>query len=187
MATHIPEAGAPEAPRAADPTIGRLVNDALVDVSTLFRSEIALAKAEVTSDAKKAGKAIAMFVAAGFFGVLGLVFLLHTAAMGLIAAGLAPWLSYLIVTLVLFLIAGILALVGKGALKGFQGKPKSAIANAQQTVDKVKLAATGERTATLRAQDPHAHGATGGASGASTTVTAATTGTAAVRADDPRS
>ena len=41
----------PQAPRAADPTVGKLVNDALTDVSTLVRSEIALAKAEVATDA----------------------------------------------------------------------------------------------------------------------------------------
>lgn len=161
MATHTPESAAPQAPRTADPTIGRLVNDALVDVSTLFRSEIALAKAEVTNDAKKAGKAGAMFAAAGFIAVFGFLFLLHTIAMGIIAVGLPPWLAYLIVTLVLFLVAGILGLVGKSALKGFKGKPEAAINQAQKTVDDLKLAATGERTAALRLADPHAHGATG--------------------------
>ncbi len=160
MSAEFPESQPPEAPRAADPTIGRLVNDALQDVSTLVRSEIALAKAEVSADAKKAGKAGAMFGAAGFIGVLGVIFLLHTIAQGLIAAGLAPWLSYLIVTLLLFVLAGILALVGKSALKGFSGKPARAISTTQETVAAVKRAKTGEATSLIRASDPLRSGAT---------------------------
>ena len=161
MATQIPEPKPPQAPRAADPTVGKLVNDALTDVSTLVRSEIALAKAEVATDAKKAGKAAGMFGAAGFFAVFGFLFLLHTAAQGLIAAGLAPWLAFLIVTLVLFVIAGILALVGKSALKGFKGKPERAITTSKETVDTVKRATSGEATSLVRSGDPVAHGATG--------------------------
>lgn len=160
MSTQFQESPGPEAPRAADPTIGKLVNDALTDVSSLVRSEIALAKAEVSADAKKAGKAGAMFGAAAFVAVLGVVFLLHTLAQGLIALGLAPWLAYLIVTLLLFVVAGVLALVGKGALKGFKGKPALAIASTRETVDTVKTSATGEVTARFRADDPTGSGAT---------------------------
>lgn len=160
MSTEFPESQPPEAARAADPTIGRLVNNALTDVSTLVRSEIALAKAEVSADAKKAGKAGAMFGAAGFIAVLGVIFLLHTIAQGLIALGLAAWLSYLIVTLLLFVLAGILALVGKAALKGFKGKPERAIASTKETVDAVKRAKTGEATSLVRASDPIQSGAT---------------------------
>lgn len=173
MSTQTPEPQAPEAPRASDPTIGRLVNDALVDVSTLVRSEIALAKAEVTSDAKKAGKAGAMFGAAGFLAVFGFLFLLHTIAMGLIALGLAPWLAYLIVTLVLFIVAGILALIGKKALNGFKGKPERAIATSKDTVDTVKRASSGEVTSLVRATDPIDHGATSGQTSAASAAPAA--------------
>lgn len=167
MATQIPEPQVPpQAPRASDPTIGKLVNDALVDVSTLVRSEIALAKAEVTKDAKKAGKAAAMFAGAGFIAVFGFLFLLHTIALGIVAAGLAPWLAYLIVTIVLLLIAGILALIGKGALKGFKGKPDRAIESSKETIDTVKRATSGETTSLVRATDPIDHGATSGNTGA---------------------
>ncbi len=159
MATTNPEQAAPQAPRPADPTIGRLVNDALTDVSTLVRSEIALAKAEVAADAKRGGKAAAMFGAAGFVAVLGVVFLLHTFAQALIALGLAAWLSFLIVTLVLFLVAGVLAFVGKSALKGFKGKPELAIESSKETVEAVKRAAGGEVTARVRSASPTDAGA----------------------------
>lgn len=159
MATVSMEPKAPEAARAADPTIGRLVNNALEDVSALIRNEIALAKSEITFDVKKAGIGIGMFAGAAFVGVLGVIFLLHTAAQGLIALGLAAWLSYLIVTLVLFVIAGILALIGKAQVSKVQGKPKRTIETTKSTIDTVKSSASGDATAGIRRADPVAHGA----------------------------
>lgn len=40
---------------SGEPSIGSLVKDATASVSTLFRSEVALAKAELVGEAKKAG------------------------------------------------------------------------------------------------------------------------------------
>ena len=161
MATVIPETEHPEAPRPSDPTIGRLVNDALSDVSVLVRNEIALAKAEISVDAKKAGVSAGLFAAAGFVAVLGVIFLLHTIAQALIALGLAPWLAYLIVTLLLFIIAGILAFVGKSAMSKVKGKPQRTIATTKGTIDAVKRSTSGETTAYVRTADPTEHGATG--------------------------
>ncbi len=67
-------------PDKPERTIGQLVADATGEISTIVRSEIALAKAEISSDAKAAGKGAAMFAVAGFVGLLGLIFLFHTIA-----------------------------------------------------------------------------------------------------------
>lgn len=159
MATAYPEPSAPQAPREQDPTLGRLVNNVLEDISTLIRNEIALAKAEITFDVKKAGIGIGMFAAAAFVAVLGVIFLLHTIAQALIALGLAPWLSYLIVTLVLFVIAGILALMGKSQVSKVKGKPQRTIDTTMATIEEVKRSASGDATAGMRRVDPAAHGA----------------------------
>ena len=50
----------------------------------------------------------AAVLGAGVLGFLGFIFLLVTAAYGLIQAGLAPWLGFLIVAVVLLIIAAIL-------------------------------------------------------------------------------
>ena len=50
------------------------------DISTIVRSEIALAKAEITGDAKNAGRGAGMFAGAAFVALLGLIFLFHTVA-----------------------------------------------------------------------------------------------------------
>jgi len=119
-------------------TLGQLVADATHDLSSIMRSEIALAKAEISADAKKAGAGAGMFAAAGVFAFLALILLLIAAAYGLVAAGLAPWLSFLIVAGVLLVIGAILALVGKSSISKVKGKPERAIKNAQDTIAAIR-------------------------------------------------
>lgn len=118
-------------------TVGQLVADATHDVQGIFRSEIALAKAEVSAGAKVMGKGAGLVGAAAFLGLLGLIFLFHT-----FAWVLDIWLpvsaSYAIVTLILFLVAGVLGLLGKKALDKAQPTPSRAIAEAQQTIATLK-------------------------------------------------
>ena len=107
------------------PTIGQLVSQATADVQSLVRSQIELTKAELSTTAKQAITSSGLLIGAGVLGFLGFVFLLVTAAEGLIAAGLAPWLSFLIVALVLIIIAGILGFLGKRRLERMQGPTRS--------------------------------------------------------------
>lgn len=152
MATAMPEgtstrpdavtAAARVAARENEPTIGALVHDALEDVSTLVRSEIQLAKTEITADVKKGGQGAAFFAVAGVLAVFGLTFLFHTIARA-IAVWLPVWAGYLIVTVVLFIVAATLALVGKGRISKVKGKPERTIATSKETVEVVKKAAQG--------------------------------------------
>jgi hypothetical protein len=123
---------------ATERTLGQLVADATHDVSSIIRSEIALAKAEIGADAKKAGAGAGLFAAAGLFAFLALILLLIAAAYGLVAAGLAPWLSFLIVACVLLVLGAIMALVGKSSVGKIKGKPERAIKNAQDTIAAIR-------------------------------------------------
>jgi Putative Actinobacterial Holin-X, holin superfamily III len=123
---------------ATERTLGQLVADATHDISSIMRSEIALAKAEIGADAKKAGAGAAMFAVAGFFAFLALILLLIAAAYGLVATGLAPWLAFLIVAGVLLVIGAILVLVAKGAVTKIKGKPERTIKSAQDTIAAIK-------------------------------------------------
>ena len=123
---------------ATERTLGQLVADATHDISSIMRGEIALAKAEIGADAKRAGAGAAMFAVAGLFAFLALILLLIAAAYGLVAAGLAPWLSFLIVAAVLLLVGTVLALVGKRAVSKIKGKPERTIKNAQDTIAAIK-------------------------------------------------
>jgi hypothetical protein len=118
-------------------TIGQLVADATHDVSTIVRNEIALAKAEIATDAKKAGTGAGLLAASAFMGLLGLIFLFHT-IVAVIDIWLPEWAGYLITTGLLFLIAGVLALVGKKSMQAMKGKPERTIKNAQDTITTLK-------------------------------------------------
>lgn len=121
-------------------TIGQLVSDASSDVSSIVRSEIELAKVEITRDVTHAGKGIGMFAGAGVLGLYAFGLILLAAAWGLVAAGLPIWAGLLIVAAVLLIVAGVLALIGKKQLAKVKGKPEKAIDNAQRTVAAVKPA-----------------------------------------------
>ncbi|MDO5629647.1 MAG: phage holin family protein [Mobilicoccus sp.] len=162
MSTAQPPRPDPAAPRASDPTIGRLVADATENISGIVRSEIALAKAEVNVEVKKGVKGGVMFAVAAVFGVIGLLFLLHSAAQGiaqLIQDGIFPWTGYLIVAVVLLILAGIFAAIGLATVKKIKGAPRT-IDSMNKSVEAVKRSTSGDETRALRLADPITHGAT---------------------------
>jgi hypothetical protein len=128
---------------AVERTLGQLVADATHDISSIVQNEMALAKAEIGADAKKAGVGAGLFAFAGVLGFLALIMILIAAAFGLVAAGLAPWLAFLIVAGALLLVGAILALIGKSSVGKVKGKPARAIKNAQDTIAALK---SGRRT-----------------------------------------
>jgi fatty acid desaturase len=123
---------------ALERTLGQLVADATVDISSIMRSEVALAKAEISADAKRAGLGAGLFATAGVFAFLALILLLIAAAYGLVAAGLAPWLAFLIVAVVLLLVGALLIVVGKHNLDNLKGRPERAIRSTQDTIAAIR-------------------------------------------------
>ncbi len=119
-------------------TLGQLVADATRDLSSIVRGEIDLAKTEIKVDAQRAGKGVGLLAGAGVAAFLGLVLLLFAAVYGLVAAGLRTWLAFLIVAAVLFIVAGIVGLVGKKALSQVHGKPERTIASTQKSIAAIK-------------------------------------------------
>ena len=118
-------------------TIGQLVADATRDVSELVRHEIALAKAELKRDLARAGAGAGLLGAAGFLAAVAFVLLCIAGAYGLVAAGLDPWLAFLIVTVVLLVLAAVLGLVGRAQLRKVT-PPERTIATSKDTVAAIK-------------------------------------------------
>lgn len=118
-------------------TIGQLVADASHDLSQLVRSEIALAKAEITGEVKQGALGAGLFAGAAVFGVFGLLFVLVTIAYLLVLAGLPEWAGFGIVAVLLLGAAGVLALLGKNRL-GKVGAPERTISTTKRTVEAVK-------------------------------------------------
>ena len=122
----------------ADRTIGTIIKDLTADISMLIRSEIALLKLELKDAAAKLGGGAAMMAAAIFLALIGMAFLFVTITLGMVALGLPPWLSSLIVTVVLFVAAGILVMMGKKKLAGVNFVPSESIEHIKTDIDTLK-------------------------------------------------
>ena len=136
--------GARGTTRAEEPSVGALVQSAMADVSTLIRSEIELAKAEVGKSAKKAGIGAGAFGAAAVLLAFSGIFLFVTIAEFLTWLGLERWISYLIVWLLLVVLAGIAALVGRSSLKKIE-KPERTIETLRDLPEVIHREAPGQR------------------------------------------
>jgi uncharacterized membrane protein YqjE len=121
-----------------DPPLGALVHDLTQQVPQLIRSEIRLAQAEMAEKGKRAGLGIGMFSAAGLLAFLGLCCVIATAILAL-AHALPDWLSALIVAAVLFLGAGVTAMVGKKEVsQATPAAPEHAIEGVKEDIAVVK-------------------------------------------------
>lgn len=100
-----------------EPTIGKLVNDALTDGQDLIKKLIQLAKSELKVSAKFGGVGIGLFAAAGFLVLLGVILLSVAFAFFLTMTGLHPAWCFLIVFGAYMLIAAILAFLGIRSVK----------------------------------------------------------------------
>lgn len=87
----------------------------VTDISDLVKAEVDLAKAEFSRKATEKGMGLGLFIGAAVAGWLGLQGLLIV--LGLVLAIWLPgWAAALIVTAVLLVVAGALALIGKKKL-----------------------------------------------------------------------
>lgn len=114
-----------------EPTIGKLVNDALKDSQDLIKQLIALAKSELRVSAKVGVMGIAMFAAAGFLVLLAVILLSIAFGYFLTMTGLHPAWCFLIVFGAYVLVAAILAFVGVRSVKKVRA-PQRTMAQAQQ-------------------------------------------------------
>jgi tetrahydromethanopterin S-methyltransferase subunit C len=130
----------PAPPRTSDPTTGELVSQLSEQTTRLVRDEVALAKVELTEKAKHVGIGAGLFSGAGLVALYGVGALVATAILGL-AEAVPAWLAALIVTVVLFAIAGVVALLGKRHVDaGTPVTPERTIDNVKQDLDTVKEA-----------------------------------------------
>jgi hypothetical protein len=128
-------------PQAAEPSTGQLVSDLTDQISRLVRDEARLAQAEVTQKAKRLGIGAGLFGGAGLFAFLGTATLVATAVL-LLDLVLPAWLAALIVAVVLFAVAGVLALIGKKDVqKATPPVPTEAIASTKADIQTVKESA----------------------------------------------
>lgn len=129
--------GVSNGPGGDTPT-SELVTRLTQQSTELIRNELRLAQAEMSEKAKHAGIGAGLFGGAGVVALYGLGALIATVILAL-SLVLAPWLAALIVTVVLFVIAGIVALVGKKQVtRATPPAPQHTIDSVKRDVDTIK-------------------------------------------------
>lgn len=125
-----------------DRSVGDLVNQLSQQTTTLLRQELLLAQTELQEKGKRLGKGAGMFGGAGLVALYGVGALVAAAIIG-IGTFLEQWLAAVIVGVVLLVVAGILALLGRKQVeRGTPPVPRLAIESAKRDVDEVKAART---------------------------------------------
>ena len=131
--------GGPARP-VTDQSTSELVQRASEQITLLVRDEVALAKAELTEKAKHAGIGAGLFGGGGVLAVYGVGALIATLII-VLDLFLDLWLAALIVTVLLFIGAGILMLLGRRQVtRAVPPEPQEAIASVKADVDEVKQA-----------------------------------------------
>lgn len=114
-------------------SLGALVRGLLEDISTLFRSEIALAKIEIRQTAAALGGVAGLFAGAVLFVLMGLAFVFVTLVL-LLALVMPAWGATLLVAVVLFVLAFVLALIGRNRMRKTEIAPMEAIRGMKEDV-----------------------------------------------------
>jgi uncharacterized membrane protein YqjE len=119
-------------------SVGDLVQQLSQQTATLVRQEMRLAQVEVQEKGKRAGIGAGMFGGAGLVALYG-VGAVVAAVIMLVATAIEPWISALIVGVVLLAVAGILALLGRKQVEqATPAKPERAVESVQDDVEHVK-------------------------------------------------
>lgn len=120
-----------------DQSTAELVNHASEQVSRLVRDELALARAELSNKGRHAGMGAGLFGGGGLVSLYGLGALVLAAIFGL-AIVVPDWLSALIIGVALLLVAGVMALVGRGQVKqAVPPAPQTTMRSVREDVDAV--------------------------------------------------
>ncbi|KOG30887.1 phage holin family protein [Streptomyces resistomycificus] len=118
--------------------VGELVQQATEQLSRLARQEVALAKEELAEKGRRAGRGGGLLGAAGAVGYAGFLALAATGAAAL-SLVLPVWAAALIVTAVLFALAGLLAVTGRAQLRrATPPTPEEALGSVKADVEEIK-------------------------------------------------
>ncbi|MFG6504064.1 phage holin family protein [Microbacterium sp. P05] len=114
----------PSEQKAANQSLGELLGEVTSDLSTLMRQELALAKAELSQSASRAGKGAGLLGGAGYAALMAVFFLTVALwwALGLLVN--LGW-SAVIVAVLWGIVAAVLYQSGRKKLKEVQGAPKT--------------------------------------------------------------
>lgn len=130
-------AGAATAQDPAHASVGELFSTITKDLSTLMRQELDLAKAEITQEAAKSGRAAGMFGVAGFAGYMLLLFGSIAGWWGLANVMDQGW-AALIVAVVWAVIGAVAFSAGRRQFREVHPKPERTVETVKEIPDALK-------------------------------------------------
>ncbi len=117
-----------------------LVRRAAEQMSTLVRDELALARAEMSEKAGRAGRGVGIVGGAGLVSLYGILAVLAGIVL-LLARVMPAWGAALLVGIVLLVVAGVLALVGRAQVQqATPPVPQEAVDGLRADIDTVTTA-----------------------------------------------
>ncbi len=123
---------------ATEQSLNELVQRLSSQTASLVRKEIRLAQVELQEKGKRAGIGAGMFGGSGLVALYGVGALIAAAILAL-ATAVTAWLAALIVAVVLFAVAGVLALTGKQQVQqATPPAPEAAMESVKTDIDEVK-------------------------------------------------
>ena len=124
----------------AEPGTTELVKQAADQISTLVRDELALAQVEIREKASRAGRGAGLFGGAGLVSLYGTLGVLAGIVL-LLARVMPAWGAALLVGVVLLIVAGVLALAGRGQVRrATPPVPTEAVRDVRADIDTVTTA-----------------------------------------------
>lgn len=124
-------------PPPGEPSVANLVDQLSEQTARLVRDELKLARAEYTEKAKQGGTAAGLFGAGAILAWFGFGTLLATLIL-VLALLLPAWAAALIVTAVVFAVAGIAALLGKKKTEGLTPTPERTVETVRRDAHEIK-------------------------------------------------
>ncbi|GGC13993.1 hypothetical protein GCM10011363_33200 [Marivita lacus] len=118
-----------------------LIGSIVAEARALLRTELQLARRELSDSASRAGSGLLLFGLAALVAFVGLSALAVAAVLSVAALGVDHHWAALIVAVAFLVIALILALIGKSHLSATSLAPKRAIKQVKTDIDTIKEAA----------------------------------------------
>ncbi|MET8447193.1 phage holin family protein [Streptomyces sp. NPDC005209] len=120
------------------PSVGDLVGRATEQLSRLVRQEAALAKEELVEKGRRAGRGGGLLGAGAAVGYVGLIVLAGSATAAL-SLTLPVWAAALVVAVVFFVVAAVLAAIGRDRLRrAAPPAPQEALASVRADVEEIR-------------------------------------------------
>jgi hypothetical protein len=102
--------------RRSEPSLGQLFGDLTRQLSTLIRQEVDLARTEMTTKVGSTARDGAFVAVGGLLVYAAMLGLMATVILGLIDAGMEPWVAALIVSVIVAGAGGALIVTGRNRL-----------------------------------------------------------------------